>query len=70
MGKLRERIQYLKIEKKSHRLSKDSVRVLSEEPNNAKLRKEKDRDEKRFKISASSARASDNILFISNLKMF
>jgi hypothetical protein len=60
----------LGIKKKSYRLLKGFVRVLLGESNNAKLRKEKDRDEKEFKISAGSTRASDNILFIFNLKIF
>jgi hypothetical protein len=51
-------------------LLKGSIRVLPEEFNKIKLKKEKDRDEKRFKISAGFTRVSDNILFIFNLKMF
>jgi hypothetical protein len=51
-------------------LLKNLLGVLLREPNNVKLRKEKDRDEKRFKISAGFTGISDNILFIFNLKIF
>jgi hypothetical protein len=51
MGRLRERTQYLKIKRKSYRLLKDFVRVLLREFNSVRLKKEKNRDEKEFKIS-------------------
>jgi hypothetical protein len=70
MGRLRERTQYLGIKRKSYRLLKGSVRVLSEKPNNAGLRKEKDRDEKGFKISADFIGTFNNNLSISKLIMF
>jgi DNA-binding SARP family transcriptional activator len=68
--RLRERIQYLKIKRKSYRLLKDFARILSGKPNNVELKKEKDRDEKRFRIFADFIKISDNISFISSLKMF
>jgi hypothetical protein len=70
MRRLRERTQYLRIKKKSHRLLKSSIKVLLKEPNNVKLRKKENRGEKGFKISAGFTGVSDNILFIFNLKIF
>jgi hypothetical protein len=43
-------------------LPKDSAGILLGESNSAELRKEKNRDEKGFKISAGFAGISDNIL--------
>jgi hypothetical protein len=51
-------------------LLKGFAGVLPGEPNNVGLRKEKNRDEKKFKIFAGFTGAFDNILFIFNLKMF
>jgi hypothetical protein len=51
-------------------LLKDSAGILLRELNNAKLKKEKDRDKKGFKIFAGFAGAFNNILFISSLKIF
>jgi hypothetical protein len=70
MRRLRERIQYLKIKKKSYRLLKGFAGILPGKSNNVKLKKEKNRDEKGFKISVNFIKASDNISFISNLKIF
>jgi hypothetical protein len=70
MRRLRERTQYLKIEREFYRLLRDFVKVLLGEPNSVKLKKEKNRDEKRFRISAGFIGVFDNILSIFNLKMF
>jgi hypothetical protein len=51
-------------------LLKGFAGVLPGEPKNVKLRKEKDRGEKRFKIFADFTGASDNILSTFSLKMF
>jgi hypothetical protein len=51
-------------------LLKGFARILLKEFNSARLRKEEDRNEERFKIFAGFIGISDNILFIFSLKMF